>query len=124
MNSKTQNKKIIGDKAEKAALNYLKKQGLIFIEANYHSHFGEIDLIMKDKQHLVFVEVRLRNDHNYANGIESVTITKQQKIIKTAILYLQKKQLFNKIACRFDIVGVTDHNDQFKFNWIKNAFQG
>lgn len=118
------NKRKLGKWIEDEVCHYLQNKGLILITVNYHSHYGEIDLIMRDQEYLVFIEVRMRNNISYAHSIESVTLTKQKKIIKTATLYLQKQKLLNKIPCRFDIVGVAYQNEQLKFDWIKNAFQG
>ena len=113
---------LTGKMAEQEACLFLEKNGLILIEKNYRWTGGEIDLIMKDNDYYVFVEVRLRNNHDYANGIESVTKTKQRKIAKTALHFLQHNRLLNKVSCRFDVVGVEQREQDFKFQWIKNAF--
>lgn len=113
----------IGEEAELAAQEYLQQQGLKFLEKNYERDPGEIDLIMKDHSFLVFVEVRQRTNPNYTNALESVTKSKQRKIIKTALFYLQEKKLLDKIACRFDVVAVNFIKGQAQFDWVKDAFQ-
>jgi putative endonuclease len=114
--------KQIGDKTEAFACEYLTKQGLVLVEQNYQSHVGEIDLIMKDKESYVFIEVRLRRFIGFASALESVTLKKQRKIIKTASLYLQQHHLLNKVFCRFDVVAIDNKNKQTKLRWIKHAF--
>ena len=87
-------KKNVGAEAERRALKFLTEQGLKLIEQNYfYKHLGEIDLIMWDKELIVFIEVRYRNTQRYGCGLESVTRGKQRKIIRTALQYLQKYNL-------------------------------
>ena len=112
----------LGQQAEKAAARALKKSGLKLIEKNFRGKMGEIDLIMQDKEELVFVEVRLRNHQDYASALESVDYKKQQKLIKTAQFYLQKHQLADTVPCRFDVVAIAFLADKTSFDWIKNAF--
>lgn len=108
-----------GSLAEDLACNYLSKQGLTLVSRNYYCRLGEIDLIMRDKSYLVFIEVRYRNNSSFGSGAESVTLSKQAKLIKTAQFYLQQKKLIDKISCRFDVISVKDRE---KIEWIKNAF--
>jgi len=110
----------IGLLGESEAQEYLKSHGLTFVEKNYKIKAGEIDLIMEDGEHLVFVEVRLRGNADHGSSIETVTPTKQQRIIRTAKHYLQATQQYDKVPCRFDVVGIDAHQ---KITWIKDAFQ-
>lgn len=110
----------IGKKAEKLAEKHLQKNGLKLIERNFYSRMGEIDLIMQDGEVLVFVEVRSRKSRTYGGSLASITVQKQQKIIKTAYNYLQKKQLFDKHPFRFDVVGIDGESSQIQ--WLKHAF--
>lgn len=82
-----------GRTAETLACDFLQKQGLKLIQKNFNCPCGEIDLIMQDKEAVVFVEVRLRRHSHLGTAIETVNRQKQQKLIKTALLYLQKKTL-------------------------------
>lgn len=108
-----------GQLAEKDALVYLKKQGLKLITKNYRCRLGEIDLIMSDKDHLIFVEVRCRSHACFGGGAESITLGKKQKIIKTALHYMiGLKQ--NDLSCRFDVISIDGGKAQI--TWIKNAF--
>lgn len=113
----------MGEEAELAACEYLQKQGLTLIEKNYGKKIGEIDLIMQDGPYRVFVEVRQRTNRNYTSALESVTKSKQKKIINAALFYLQKEKLVDTIPCRFDVVGVDFVSGEAKFEWIKDAFQ-
>ena len=80
-----------GQQAEESAYHYLKTQGLVLVERNYNSPRGEIDLIMQDNNTTVFIEVRYRSNNWFGSGAESVDQHKQQKLLATAVHYLQKK---------------------------------
>jgi putative endonuclease len=121
----------IGKIAEEAAKHYLCSNQLTFLEANYHCRQGEIDLIMKEKEQLVFIEVRYRKSTRYGSTIETVTNAKQRRIIAAARHYLHRHNLTETISCRFDIVGIkptpknqknNSTNKSFIFNWLKHAF--
>ena len=107
----------LGDRAENQALKYLKGQGLKHRESNYRSRFGEIDLIMMDQDSLVFVEVRYRQYQSWGGAAASVGRTKQRKLIKTGLAYLQRHD--PEAICRFDVVAI---NGKQQIDWIKNAF--
>ncbi len=103
-----------GQIAEDTALNYLREQGLILIQKNFYSRFGEIDLIMMDGITTVFVEVRKRSS-GINSAIESVTPSKQRKLIKAAEYYMLQKGF--DIACRFDLIAMDNKN---QIQWLKN----
>lgn len=107
-----------GEQAEQHACDYLRKHGLQLIMQNFRCARGEIDLIMRDGDDIVFVEVRMRNHPDYGNAVESVTKNKQRKIIHTAVFFLQTKNWLDKVNCRFDIIAIC-HNH---LEWIKDAF--
>lgn len=102
---------------EDFACAYLEQQGLQLINRNYHSRYGEIDLIMQHQQILIFVEVRYRRSASHGSSAESVNIRKQQKIILTAQEYLQT--LSEIPICRFDVLAITGTT----MEWIQDAFQ-
>lgn len=114
--------KTTGKSAENLACAFLQKQGLRLVSRNYYCRMGEIDLVMQDKEHLVFVEVRYRNDLRFGSSIESVTRHKQTKLCRTGLYYLQQHQLLEKICYRFDIVGITSQSGKPQVEWVKNAF--
>ena len=109
-----------GQVAENKAAKFLVKKGLVLIQKNFHCRHGEIDLIMRDKEVIVFVEVRFRHNNHYGNGAESVTIHKQSKLIKTAQTYLMKNKL-DEVACRFDVIGLSGNLKKPEIEWLVNA---
>jgi putative endonuclease len=114
----------VGDQTEQVAADYLIKSGCKIIERNFVSKTGEIDLILKDREFLVFLEVLYRAKEDFGSGAESVTRGKQRKIIRTAQYYLQKRKLGDLMPCRFDIISLTKNNEAaLEIDWIKDAFQ-
>ena len=107
-----------GLQAEQLAVQHLQQQGLKLVAQNYRSRFGEIDIIMQDKDVLVFVEVRLRRNGDFGGAAASIDTRKQQRIIHTAQQYLSS--LKSTPPCRFDAVLIDTESK--KFEWLKNAF--
>ena len=114
------NKREIGFKYENVAKEYLILQGLTFVESNFYTRFGEIDLIFFEKksQTLVFVEVKYRKNDFFGSPIEMVTEEKQNKILASSQIYLLKKNWDKNV--RYDIIGLNRGFD--KIEWLKNAF--
>ncbi|WP_331345435.1 YraN family protein [Cellvibrio sp. UBA7661] len=116
----------LGVQAETQAEAFLHQQGLITRMKNYRCKLGEIDLIMLHKNTRgttwVFVEVRLRTNKRFAPAIETVDYRKQQKIIKTAMRFLQEQRLYDKVACRFDVIALDQTGTAPPIQWIQNAF--
>lgn len=118
------NTKEIGDKGEKIAASYLKKHRYKIVEKNFRSAHGEIDIIAKKKDYLVFVEVKSRKDSeenfkNYGYPRDAVTKTKQKHIISTARYYLLKHPTEKLI--RFDVIEVY-LSEKPRVNHIEDAF--
>lgn len=122
--NKTQTpKKRAGNQAEQLAKQQLLDKGLEFCLSNFQCKTGEIDLIMKQGDCLVFVEVRYRSHSELGSPLETVTISKQKKLIRTANYFLQQQFRNNWPPCRFDVVGITgDLDNKPKIEWIENAF--
>jgi putative endonuclease len=116
------NRRSQGSQWEKLAESFLHKRGLKTLERNYYSRFGEIDLIMMDRQTLVFTEVRYRSNSAFGSGAESVTLTKQKRITRAAQRFLQHHQHHASLACRFDVVSMSNEEGRMLFDWIRNAF--
>lgn len=120
---------LTGESAEQDACKFLIKNKLKLVSKNFSCKFGEIDLIMLDKQSLVFVEVRYRKNSQFGSGAESITISKQRKLIKTASYYLQQNPKTSQYATRFDVISMSaslnhsNSEDESKIDWIKDAFQ-
>lgn len=112
------NTKTDGRKAEELAARYLEYTGMVILEKNYRCHHGEIDLIGKDREYLVFIEVKARKTSVCGYPGESVTVRKQQKICKAADYYCCKEKSAMDCPVRFDVVEILDH----KIRHIKNAF--
>lgn len=118
-------RKLTGRFGEQAAADYLKKKKYKIVGLNYACRFGEIDIIAEDRQYIVFVEVKLRKDGSFAEAREFVTVAKQERIKKTALLWLS--QNLTKKQPRFDVVEVYapggEHSSQIRINHIENAFE-
>lgn len=111
------NKRQIGTEKEKLAGAYLEKNGYEIIEYNYRCKQGEIDIIAKDGEYLVFCEVKYRSGDKSGTPFEAVDYKKQKIISRCALFYIAKKQL-EYLPCRFDVISVTDKEIQV----LKNAF--
>jgi len=112
----------LGFSVEARAEAFLEAQGLTTIDRNYSCRFGEVDLIMRDGEALVFVEVRGRSSERFGKAIESVTVQKQRRIIATAAHYLQRQPGSANKPCRFDVVGVLTCIEPPSIEWIRSAF--
>lgn len=116
-------KAIIGKKGEDLAVAHLRKQGYKLIERNYRRRFGEIDIIARDGEVLVFIEVKTRQTLSHGSPSEAVAWRKQTQISKGALDYLQRNNLFDQPA-RFDVVAVMLAKEQHPhIEIIKNAFE-
>ena len=107
-----------GDRAEQIAAAYLQSQGLALVESRYRCRWGEIDLILRDRDTLVFAEVRLRRSKDFGGVAYSVDRHKQSRLVATARHYLARTR---DAACRFDVV-LLDRIDPPRIEWIRDAF--
>ena len=98
---------------------------IYYIRKNFRCKLGEIDIIAKDKSFIVFIEVKTRYGSIYGSPSEAITFKKQNKIYKTAQLYIIKKAIHNKFYFRFDVIEVILNtlNSNYSIKLIKNAFQ-
>lgn len=110
-----------GSAAEALALRYLETHGLTLVARNFRCRVGELDLILRDGEQLVFVEVRSRRYSQFGTPAESVTRAKQQKLLRAAAFYLQRQRL--DLPCRFDVVAILQTADEPHIEWIRDAFQ-
>jgi putative endonuclease len=106
-----------GRDAETRAAAFLTGQGLKLLDTNFRCRGGEIDLVLRDGEHLVFVEVRYRRSAAFGSPLESVDARKQQRIMLAARHYLARRG--NRDACRFDVVGMDGSG---RLEWVKDAF--
>lgn len=113
----------VGNMAEEIAVNHVHELGAKIITQNFHSRFGEIDLIALDQDVLVFIEVRYRKKEQYLSALETVDRHKCRKIITTSEYYLSKHKAYRFHQCRFDVITITGDLQKPVIKWIKNAFQ-
>ncbi len=112
----------LGFKGEGLACDFLIDNGYKIIKRNYRTKLGQIDIIAKDKDTLCFIEVKTRTSDMAGLPEEAITVIKQKKISKIALIYLKENQLLNKRA-RFDVVSILFNEGGFKINLIKDAFE-
>lgn len=109
-----------GESIERITADWLQTQGLQLIDRNQHAKGGELDLVMRDGETLIFVEVRHRTNCRHGHPLETVGIIKQRRLIQAARFYLLRNGL--SCPCRFDVIGVTGTPPQLEFNWVRAAF--
>lgn len=107
-----------GEFAEQQACDFLISQGLTLVERNFRCLHGELDLIMKDGETLVIVEVRFRKNAKYGSALESVDFRKQAKISATTEFYLNTLK-GEMPRMRFDVIGILGNGE---LEWVQNAF--
>ena len=116
--------KAIGDYYEELAVELLRDHGLRILKRNFARKTGEIDIVALDRTHVVFLEVRVRRHGGYAGAAASVDRRKQQRIIRTAQLYLRVNPRWKQSPCRFDVIAFEPRHAQVTLaaNWIRSAF--
>jgi putative endonuclease len=119
INTKKTNKSI-GNFGEKTACDFLKKQGYKIIETNYHySKLAEIDIIAKEKNTIIFVEVKTRSTTNFGHPFEAINYNKLQKILQAGLYYLQNtKEKYTDY--RIDIISILGTENP-KIEHLKNV---
>jgi len=104
-----------GQQGEDAALVHLTRQGLQLVERNFRCAGGELDLIMRDGDCLVFVEVRRRRSMRFGGAAASITPTKQRRLVHAAQTFLLRYPRLP--PCRFDVIAIDDG----AIEWLKNV---
>ncbi|WP_303291515.1 YraN family protein [Marinobacter sp. SS5-14b] len=113
----------LGNYYEGVAARYLASRGVEILDRNVYNRGGEIDLIGLDEQVLVFFEVRYRKANSLVDPISSITMSKQQRLLKAASFYLHRHNLWDADA-RIDVIGITPGStSKYRVQWIKNAIQ-
>jgi len=117
-------KRLLGDRGERLAAKYLRRQGYKILARQYTSRYGEIDLIALDGECIVFVEVKTRRSAVAGHPFEAVTFAKQKKLTTLALNYLKRQGLLEYPA-RFDVVTVLwlADSQQPEIEHIRNAFE-
>ncbi|MEI7035795.1 YraN family protein [Fulvimonas yonginensis] len=112
-----------GEAFEQRACEALARAGLKPLARNYTTRHGELDLVMRDGDTVVFVEVRYRVRAGHGDAVASVTRAKQEKLIRTAELWLAAHPQHAHRPCRFDVVSYDGPDDQASMHWLKGAFE-
>ena len=113
------NKREVGDKYEDKSVEILKNSGYEILDRNYQNRYGEIDIIAKKENYIVFIEVKYRKNKVYGYGYEAVDKKKITKIFRLAELYLQSKE-YNNYFIRIDCMSYLGN----ELDWIKNITWG
>lgn len=108
---------------ERAALAHLQRAGLVLVAQNYHCRFGELDLVMRENDTVVFVEVRYRRSRGYGGGVDSVDASKRAKLVRAAVAFLADHPRLADATCRFDVLAIGGTPDAPAFDWRRNAFE-
>jgi putative endonuclease len=109
----------VGLSGENTAREFLISKGLSFVEGRFHTRWGEIDLIFRDKDCWVFVEVKTRQSLHNPAAVDAITPAKQKRLINAALMFMKRRALEGQ-AMRFDVVLI----EAGKIEWLRDAFQG
>ena len=112
----------IGDNFEQRACRHLRKAGLKPVARNFSTRFGELDLVMRDGDALVFVEVRYRHDARFGGAAASITPRKRERLIRAAGGFLAAHPEYADHPCRFDVVAFDGHDTRADCQWQQAAF--
>lgn len=110
----------LGRIGENIIADYITKLGYKVVERNFECNQGEIDIIAKDKEELVFIEVKTRTDISYGEASKAVTNTKKRHLINSIKYYIYKQKLENQ-PIRIDVAEVYINKGKVKINYIKQA---
>lgn len=113
----------IGARVERAASALLQRKGLIEVAANARYRDGELDLVMRDGDTLVFVEVRHRRSDGHGGGAASVDAGKRRRLVRAAQRFLLEHPRLAELPCRFDVVEASGDPDAPRLNWLRDAFR-
>ena len=114
--------KSFGDRGEDLAAQYLEKRGCRILERQFRAKTGEIDIIAEDRGALLFIEVKTRRPTCFGAPAQAVGYTKQRRIFRTALLYMQKHGMGERF-CRFDVLEVLVMGGSYTVNHYENAFE-
>ena len=112
----------LGVRAESLAAAFLRQEGFQILQQNFRSHRGEIDLIALEDRTLCFVEVRYRGQDSYGHPSSTISRLKQQRIARTASVFLATRWAGPACACRFDVVTILGREPP-EITLLRNAFE-
>jgi putative endonuclease len=111
----------LGKEGEELALRFFQKRGYRIIRRNYRTPFGEIDLIAKDGDVVVFIEVKTRTDKTFGRPFEAVDRRKREKMRKVSLCFLKK--LRKEVPARFDVLSIDREDGRQRIEHIRDAFE-
>ena len=114
-------RQVLGADAEDAAARFLEQQGYRVRERNFHSRYGELDVVAEKDEQVCFVEVRMRSKAAWGDPSQTVSWAKQRRVVKAALHYLHLNRLFDRMV-RFDVISVVGVGDRAQVEHIPNAF--
>ena len=116
------NRRADGKRHEDFALAHLEGAGLALVARNYTCRYGEIDLVMRERDVVVFVEVRYRSASRFGDGIDSVGAAKRARLVRAASAFLAEHPRLAGAACRFDVLAIGAGEEAPSIDWRRNAF--
>ena len=112
-----------GQEAEILACTHLEAAGLRVLQRNFRTRTGEIDLVMREEDLIVFVEVRYRRDTRFGTALETIDLRKRRKLVNTACMFMQKYDPSGRMRYRFDVVGISGElSSNPVVQWVPAAF--
>jgi putative endonuclease len=112
-----------GARFEAIALAHLERAGLALIERNFCCRYGELDLVMRERDIVVFVEVRYRSASRFGDGVDSIGAAKRARLVRAAGAFLAGHPRLARAACRFDVLAIAGDADAPSIDWRQNAFE-
>ena len=112
----------LGERGEELACQELRRLGYAILARRYRTRHGEIDIVAKDEEVLVFIEVKARSDDRFGGPLAAITATKQRKLTLMALDYLSRSHT-SGVACRFDVVAVSIGQKPPRIEHVRNAFE-
>lgn len=116
-------RRILGDAVELAAEQLLRRAGLVCLTRQYATRHGEVDLIMREGEVLVFVEVRFRRHDDFGGASASVDRHKQSRVAKAAMAFVGANPGLSRMPIRFDVVAGSGSPDAPELEWTRDAFR-
>jgi putative endonuclease len=116
--------KVLAMNGEDLAVEYLQQHKYGIIARNFHSAFGELDVVATDSEELVFIEVKTRSSSNLSQAEASITISKRKKLTKTALCFLEANPEYANWSCRFDVLIILYRasDSTYQIHHFKNHF--
>jgi putative endonuclease len=126
--ARTEGTRAQGAQIEALARAHLERQGLTAVAANAHARGGELDLVMRDGDTLVFVEVRYRRGgaaaaHGFGGGAASIGAAKRRRLVHAAEVFLLAHPAHARLPCRFDVIDASGAPEAPDFVWLRDAFR-